>query len=73
MILCTLEVSSTNGLPPHGDDNYGLTLANRRLQDIAMLIFKAVNGMLLGHISDLFVVRDNVKSTTGTKKARSPT
>ena len=48
-------------LPLHGYDDYGLTLSNRRLQDIAILIFKAVNGMLPGYISDLFVVRNNVK------------
>ena len=33
-------------VPLHGDDDYGLTLSNRRLQDIAILIFRAVNGML---------------------------
>ena len=32
-------------VPLHGDDDYGLTLSNRRLQDITILIFKAVNGM----------------------------
>ena len=40
----------------------------RRLQDIAILIFKAVNGMLPGCISDLFVVRNNVKCLRGTNK-----
>ena len=40
---------------PHGDDDYGLALCNRRLQDIAILVFKAVNGMLPEYISDLFV------------------
>ena len=49
-------------MSPHGDNDYGLTLSNRLLQDIAILIFKAVNGMLPGYISHLFVVRDNVKS-----------
>ena len=44
--------------PLHGDD-YGLIVSNRRLQDIAILIFKAINGVLLGYISDLFVVRNN--------------
>ena len=34
------------GVPLYGDDDYGLTLSNRGLQDIAILIFKAVNGML---------------------------
>ena len=27
-------------VPLHGDDDYGLTLSNRRLQNIAILIFK---------------------------------
>ena len=48
-------------VPLHGDDDYGFTLSNRRLQDIAILIFNAVNGMLPGYISYLFVVRNNVK------------
>ena len=47
-------------VPLHGD-NYGLSLSNLRLQDITILIFKAVNGMLPGYISGLFVVRNNVK------------
>ena len=51
---------------PHGDDDYGLTLCNRRLQDIAILVFKAVNGMLSEYICDLFVVRNNVKCLRGT-------
>ena len=42
----------------NGDDDYGLTLCNPRLQDI--IIFKAVNGMLPEHISDLFVASNNV-------------
>ena len=45
----------------HGDDDYGLTLSNRPPQDIAILIFQVVNGMLPGYISHLFVERDNVK------------
>ena len=59
-------------LPLHGDDDYGLTLSNRRLQDIAILIFKAVNGMLPKYISDLFVVRTNVKCLRGTNKLVVP-
>ena len=54
-------------VPLHGDD-YGLTFSNRRLQDIALLIFKAVNGMLPGYTSELFVVRNNVKCLRGTNK-----
>jgi len=34
--------------------------AARRLQDIAILVFKAVNGMLPEYRSALFVVRNNV-------------
>ena len=59
-------------VPLHGDNDYGLTLSNRRLQDIAILIFKAVNGMLPGYISDLFVVRNNVKCLRGTNKLVVP-
>ena len=47
-------------VPLHGD-GYGLSLSNCLLQDIAILIFKAINGLLPGYISDLFVVRNNVK------------
>ena len=59
-------------MPLHGDDDYGLTLSNRRLRDIAILIFKAVNGLLPGYISDLFVVRNNVKCLRGTNKLVVP-
>ena len=41
----------------HGDDDHGLTLSNRRLQDISILIFKTVTGMLPGYISHLIVRR----------------
>ena len=43
-----------------------------RLQDIAILIFKAVNGMLPGYISDLFVVRNNAKCLRGTNNLIVP-
>ena len=56
--MCLQQI---NLVPFLGDDDYGLTLSNHRLQDFAILIFKAVNGMLPGYISDLFVVRNNVK------------
>ena len=56
----------------YGDDDYSLTLSNRRLQDIATLIFKAVNSMLPGYISDLFVVRNNTKCLRGTNKLVVP-
>ena len=60
-------------VPLHGDDDYGLTLSNRRLQDIAILIFKAANGGVLpGYVSDLFVVRNNVKCLRGTYKLVVP-
>ena len=56
----------------HGDD-YGLTVSNRRLQNIAILIFKAVNGMLLGYISDLFVVRNNERGTNNLIRRKKTT
>ena len=59
-------------LPPHGDDDYGLTLSNRRLQEIAILTFKAVNGMLPRYISELFVVSNNIKCLRGTNRLVVP-
>ena len=58
--------------PPDGNDDHGSTLSNRRLQDIAILILKAVKGMLPEYISDLFVVRNNVKNLRGTNKLVVP-
>ena len=55
-------------VPLYGNDAYGLTLSNRRLQNIAILIFKAANGMLLEYTSELFVLQDNEKSLRGTNK-----
>ena len=60
-----LECVSNRRAPLHSDDNYGLTLCNRRLQDI--LLFKAVNGMLPEYFGDLFVLRNN-----GTNKVVVP-
>ena len=37
-----------------------------------MLIFKAVNGMLLEYICDLFIVRNNVKNLRGANKLLIP-
>ena len=37
-----------------------------------MLIFKAVNGMLPEYISDLFVVRNNMKNLRDTNKRAVP-
>ena len=45
----------------HGDGDYSLTLSTRRLHDIAIFIIKAVNRVLPGYISDLLVVRNNMK------------
>ena len=39
---------------------------------VAILIFKAVNGMLPGYISDLLVVGNNVKCLRGTNKLVVP-
>ena len=52
----------------YGNDAYGLTLSNRRLQNIAILIFKAANDMLREYISELFVLQGNVKNLRGTSK-----
>ena len=51
---------------PHVDDDHGRIFSNRRLQDIAILNFRAVNGMLSRYISDLFVERNNGKCLRGT-------
>ena len=59
-------------VPLYGNGAYGLTSSNRRLQDIAILIFKAVNGMLPEYIRDLFVVRNYVKTLRGTNKLVVP-
>ena len=40
-------------------------MSNLRLQDVAILIFKAVNGILPEYVSDLFVVRNNVTNFRG--------
>ena len=56
----------------HGDVDCSLTLPNPCLQDIATLIFKAVNSMLPGQISDSFVVCNNVKCLRGTDKLIVP-
>ena len=60
-------------MPLHGSGYCSFNLSNRRLQEIAVLIFKAVNGMLPEYISDLFVVRNNVKNLRGTNKLVVPT
>ena len=44
----------------------------RRLQDIAILVFKAVNGMLPEYRSDMFVVRNNAKCLRCTNKVVFP-
>ena len=59
-------------MPLHGSGYCSFNLSNRRLQEIAVLIFKAVNGMLPEYISDLFVVRNNVKNLRGTNKLVVP-
>ena len=59
-------------VPLYGNDDDGLTLSNCQLQDIATLIFRAVNGMLPEYIRDLFVVRNNAKNLRGTNKPIVP-
>ena len=67
-----LRCAYNKRVTPHGDDDHGLTLCNLHLQDIAILVFKAVNGMLQEYISDLFVVRNNVQCLRGTNKLVVP-
>ena len=60
--------------PPYGNDDHGSTLSNRRIQDITISIFKAVNGLLAEYISDLFVERNNVNNLVKRhQQARRPT
>ena len=66
-------MSTTNGCPFMVMMTMGLTLCNRRPQDIAILLSKAVNSVWLpGYTSDLFVVRNNVKCLRGTNKLVVP-
>ena len=67
-----LRCAYNKWVPLHGDDDYGLTLSYRRVKDIAILIFKAVIGMLPGFKSDLFVVYNNVKYLRGTNRLVVP-
>ena len=59
-------------VPLYGNGAHRLTSSNRRPQDIAILIFKAVNGMLPEYIRDLFVVRNYMKTLRGTNKLVVP-
>ena len=61
-----LKCVSNKRTPLNGDDDCGLALCNRRIQDI--LFFKAVNGMLPEYIRDLIVARNNVNCLRGTNK-----
>ena len=65
-----LRCVSNKQVPLQGDDDYDQIMCNSRLQDI--LTCKAVNGMLLGYIRDLFVVRNNVSCLGGTNKLVVP-
>ena len=53
-------------------DQFGKTLCNRRLQDLVMLIFKVINGILPEYLRDLFVLRNNVKNLRGTNSLVVP-
>ena len=44
------------------------TLAYRRLQDMIILVFKAVNNLLPTYLSDLLTIRENIKNLRGTNK-----
>ena len=42
--------------------NACLLMETKRLQDLGILIFKVINGILPEHLRDLFVLRNNVKN-----------
>ena len=65
-----LSCVSNKRVPLLGDDDYGLTLCNRCLQDT--LIFKGVNGMLPEYLSGLFVAGNNMNCLRGTNKLVVP-
>ena len=46
----------------------GYTLADRRIQDMLILAFKAVSNLLPTYLSDLFTIRENIKNVRGTNK-----
>ena len=48
------------------------TLANRLIQDMLILAFKAINNLLPTYLSDLFIIRENIKNLRGTKKLVIP-
>ena len=48
------------------------TLADRRIQDMLILVFKAVNNLLPTYLSDLFIIRENIKNLRGTNKLVIP-
>ena len=48
-----------------GNDQYGKTLYNRRLQDLVILIFKVINGKKPEYLRDLFALRNNVHEQAG--------
>ena len=48
------------------------TLADRRIKDMLILAFKAVNNLLPTYLSDLFIIRENIKNLRGTNKLVIP-
>ena len=59
---------------PHSESTEGTsyTLADRRIQDMLILVFKAVNNLLPTYLSDLFIIRENIKNLRGTNKLVIP-
>ena len=47
-------------------------VADRRIQDMLILAFKAVNNLLPTYLSDLFIIRENIKNLRGTNKLVIP-
>ena len=46
----------------------GYTLADRRIKDMLILTFKAVNNLLPTYFSDLFISHENIKNLRGNNK-----
>lgn len=50
----------------------GGMLANRRIQDMLCIVFKALNNELPSYIKNMFKLRDNIKNLRGTNKLILP-
>ena len=53
-------------------DRIGYNLADRRLQDMLIIIFKVLNNRLTAYIENIFRVRTNIKNLRGRSKLVLP-